>query len=69
MKHRDIEFSLAQVGLGRQLWRWSASLTGLSIHGQAAAKREAIEEAERAIDRALAPKKVVRLIRPGKDTC
>jgi hypothetical protein len=66
MKHRDIEFSVAQVGLGRQLWRWSASLSGVSIQGQAMIKAEAIAEAERAIDRALAPKKV-RLIRPDKD--
>jgi hypothetical protein len=64
MKHREIEFSVAHIGFGRQLWRWSASLSGISIHGQAVAKREAIEEAERAIDRALAPNKV-RLIRPA----
>ena len=60
MKHRDVEFSVVQ-GLGRQLWRWSASLSGMTIQGHAATKAEAIAEAERATGRALAPNNV-RLI-------
>ena len=57
MRHRDIEYSLVQ-GLGRQLWKWSASVADMVITGQAATKSEAAAEAEKAIDRALAPKKV-----------
>ncbi len=51
-------------GLGRQLWKWSVSFdTGISASGQAAIKGEAVAEAERAIDRALAPKKL-RVVPP-----
>jgi hypothetical protein len=63
MRYRDIEYSLVQ-GLGRHLWKWSASVADVVITGQAITKSEAIKEAERAIDRALAPKKL-RLVRPG----
>jgi hypothetical protein len=64
MKHREVEFTVVQ-GLGRQLWKWSAALDEITIQGQAATKAEAIAEAERAIDRALAPK--LKPIRPDKD--
>jgi hypothetical protein len=56
MRHRDIEYSLVQ-GLGRHLWKWSASVADVVITGQAATKSEAAAEAEKAIDRALAPEK------------
>jgi hypothetical protein len=64
MKYRDIEYTVVQ-GLGRQLWKWSVSVAGVVIRGQAATKSEAVAEAERAIDRALAPKKL-RLVPPGE---
>jgi hypothetical protein len=57
MRYRDIEYSLVQ-GLGRHLWKWSASVADVVITGQAATKSEAVREAERAIDRALGPKKL-----------
>jgi hypothetical protein len=38
----------------------------MTIRGQAATKSEAIADAERAIDRALAPKKL-RLVRPERE--
>ena len=57
MKYRDVEFTVLQ-GLGRQLWKWSTSLNGIAIQGHAATKAEAIAEVERAIDRALTPKKL-----------
>jgi hypothetical protein len=57
MKYRDIEYSIVQ-GIGRNLWKWSASVADVVIMGQAAIKSEAVAEAEKAIDRALAPKKV-----------
>ena len=65
MKYRDVEFTIGQ-GLGRQLWKWSASLRGIEIQGQAATKAEAVSEAERLIDRALALKNL-KLIKPGSD--
>ena len=56
MKHRDVEITVLR-SLGRQLWQWSAWLGHFQLHGQAATKAEAVAEAERAIDRALIPKK------------
>jgi hypothetical protein len=62
MKYRDIEYTVVQ-GIGHQLWKWSVSFdTGLSVRGQAAIKSEAVAEAERAIDRALAPNKDAMLV-------
>ena len=42
------------------------ALKGKALTGQAATKAEAVAEAERAIDRALAPKKL-KLVRPERD--
>jgi hypothetical protein len=53
-------------GLGRQLWKWGFATGGKAMIGQAATKAEAVAEAERAIDRALAPKKL-RLVRPNQE--
>jgi hypothetical protein len=70
MRYREVELSVVQ-GIGRQLWKWSVSFdsnhsaTGQAATGQAATKREAVAEAERAIDRALAPKKL-RLVPPER---
>ena len=63
MKYRDVEYTVVQ-GIERGLWKWSASVAGVVIAGQAAIKSEAVREAERAIDRALAPKKV-RIVPPA----
>jgi hypothetical protein len=64
MKYRGIEYSVVQ-GIGRHVWKWSVSLdTSVSVGGRTATKPEAVAEAERAIDRALAPKKL-RLVPPG----
>ena len=57
MRYRDIEFTVVQ-GIQRGVWKWSASVTGVVITGQAAIKSEAVVAAEKAIDRALALKKV-----------
>jgi hypothetical protein len=58
MIYRDVEYSVVQ-GIGRHLWKWSVSLdTGVSVGGQAVTKSEAVANAERAIDRALASKKL-----------
>ena len=62
MRYRDIEYIVVQ-GIGRGVWKWSASVTGVVINGHAAITSEAVVAAEKAIDRALAAKNV-RLIRP-----
>ncbi len=65
MRYRDIEYSLVQ-GLGRHLWKWSASVAHGVITGQAHSKSAAVVEAEKAIDRALAPKKTRLVPLPGR---
>jgi hypothetical protein len=64
MRYRDIECTVVQ-GIERGVWKWSASVAGAVIMGQAASKSEAVAAAEKAIDRALAAKKV-RLVPPGR---
>jgi hypothetical protein len=64
MKHRGVEYTVVQ-GIGRHIWKWSVAFDAdHSEAGRAATKAEAVADAERAIDRALAPKKV-RLVPPG----
>jgi hypothetical protein len=64
MRYRDIEYTVVQ-GIERGVWKWSASVAGAVIMGQAATKSEAVAAAEKAIDRALAAKKV-RPVPPGR---
>jgi len=64
MRYRDIEYAVVQ-GIERGVWKWSASVAGAVIMGQAATKSEAVAAAEKAIDRALAAKKV-RLVPSGR---
>jgi hypothetical protein len=56
MKYRGIEYTVVQ-GIARQVWKWSVSVADLVITGRAATPSDAVTNAERAIDRALAPKK------------
>ena len=65
MKYRDVEYTVVQ-GIERQLWKWGFALEGKAVTGQAATKAEAVAEAERAIDRALASKKL-KLVRTERD--
>jgi hypothetical protein len=60
VKYRDVEYTVVQ-GIKRQLWKWSFSIESIKT-GHAATKAEAVKGAERAIDRALAPKKL-KLVR------
>jgi hypothetical protein len=62
MKYRDIEYTVVQ-GIERQVWKWSVSVADVVVRGQAATRSEAVTNAERAIDRALAPKKL-RVVPP-----
>jgi hypothetical protein len=57
MEYRGMEYTVVQ-GIERGVWKWSASVSGVVISGQQPAKIEAVAAAEKAIDRALAPKKV-----------
>jgi hypothetical protein len=66
MKYRGIEYTVVQ-GIGRQLWKWGLTLEAKAVTGQAATKSEAVAEAERAIDRSLAPKKLKLVPRAGCD--
>jgi hypothetical protein len=65
MNYRGIEYSIVQ-GLGRNVWKWSASVAGVAISGQEPIKKSAVAAAERAIDRELAPKKL-RLVPPERE--
>jgi len=65
MKYRDIDYTVIQ-GIGRQLWKWSVSFDANPTRGEAATKSEAVAEAKRAIDWALARKKL-RLVRPDHE--
>jgi hypothetical protein len=51
-----IQYTLVQ-GIGRHQWKWAAAVHGIKISGQGSSRDEAIADAEKAIDRALAPKK------------
>jgi hypothetical protein len=44
MKYRDIEYTVIQ-GIGRHLWKWSASVADVVITGQAHSKSAAVAEA------------------------
>jgi hypothetical protein len=64
VRYRDVDYTIVQ-GLGRQLWKWAVTVNDVALKGQAATKSEAVADVERAIDRALAPKKL-RLLRPDR---
>jgi hypothetical protein len=52
-------------GIGHHMWKWSAWAGGAVVTGQAHSKQAAAGAAEKAIDRALAIKKV-RLVPPDR---
>lgn len=56
MQYRGIEYTLVQ-GIERYVWKWTATVSGIKISGQGSTRDEAVADAERAIDRALTPKK------------
>lgn len=64
IEYRQIEYALVQ-GIGGHMWKWSASVAGVAIAGQAHSKAAAVAAAEKAIDRALAVKKM-RLVPPPR---
>jgi hypothetical protein len=64
MEYRGIEYAIAE-GIGRHMWKWSAFIGGAVMTGKAHSKQAAVVSAEKAIDRALALKKI-RLVRPER---
>jgi hypothetical protein len=64
MDYRGIEYAVIE-GIGRHMWKWSAFVGGAVMTGQAHNKQAAMVAAEKAIDRALAIKKV-RLVPPER---
>jgi len=44
--YRDIEYTVVQ-GIERVVWKWSASVAGVVVMGQAAIKSEAVAAAEK----------------------
>jgi hypothetical protein len=57
MKYRGIDYAIVE-GTGGHMWRWSALIGGAVKTGQAHSKQAATVAAEKAIDRAVALKKV-----------
>ena len=60
MKYPDIEYTVVQ---GIDVWKWTASVSGVVIMGHAAMKSGAVTAAEKAIDRALAENRL-RVVPP-----
>ena len=56
MEYRGTEYTVVQ-DIERGVWKWSASVAGVVLIGQAETRSGAVAAAEKAIDRALAPKK------------
>jgi hypothetical protein len=64
MDYRGIEYAVIE-GIGRHMWKWSTFAGGAIVAGRAHSKHAATVAAEKAIDRALAIKKV-RLVPPDR---
>jgi hypothetical protein len=64
MEYRGIEYSIVQ-GIERGVWKWSASVAGVVVVGQAPNRSAAVAGAENIIDRALGVK-TVRVVPPGR---
>jgi hypothetical protein len=62
MEYRGIKYNVVQ-SIQRGIWKWTTSVVGVVVMGQASSRTDAIAAAEKAIDRALATKKV-RLVPP-----
>jgi hypothetical protein len=52
MLYRGIEYSIVQ-GIERHLWKWAATVAGTEISGRGGTRDEAIENAKKAIARAI----------------
>jgi hypothetical protein len=52
MLYRGIEYSVVQ-GIKRHLWKWAATFSGTEISGRGRTRDEAIDNAKKAIERAI----------------
>jgi hypothetical protein len=52
MKYRGVEYAVVQ-GVERGVWKWTASVEGVVVIGNAQTRPAAVIAAEKAIDRAL----------------
>jgi hypothetical protein len=52
MEYRGIEYTVVQ-GIGRGVWKWSASVEGMIVAGNEQTRPAAMIAAEKDIDRAL----------------
>jgi hypothetical protein len=65
MEYRGVEYTIVQ-GIERGTWRWTVSLgNSVSKSGKVIGKPEAVAQATRVIDRALASKRA-RIVPPGR---
>ena len=64
MEYRGVDYAIVE-GAGGHMWRWSTLIGGAVKTGQAHSKQAAMVSAEKAIDRALAIKKI-RLVPPER---
>jgi hypothetical protein len=55
MQYRGVEYTVVQ-GIKRGVWKWSAAVAGATRSEQESSRSAAMAAAEKAIDRALAPK-------------
>jgi hypothetical protein len=55
MIYRRVEYNVE--GIGRGVWKWSATVDSVSVTGLATSETQAVAGAENAIDQALALKK------------
>ena len=63
MEYQGVQYNIVQDIERRHAWRWSVSMEGLLVTGQAETKWAAIAAAQKAIDRAMKAKRV-RPVRP-----
>ena len=65
MEYHGTTYNVVQ-SIERRVWKWSVAVEGMVLTGQERTQAAAVAAAEKAIDRALAPKKMrLRPHRPG----
>ena len=52
MEYRGVRYNVIQ-GIERRAWRWSVSIEDVVLGGETGTRADAIEAAERAIDKAM----------------
>ena len=65
MLYRGIEYSVVQ-GIERHLWKWAATVSGTKISGYGRTRDEAIDNAEKAIERVIQRQRFKQVIN-GED--